>query len=146
MHVDVHQRRVEFEEEHGDGMPVARHGVGEGAADRAGDQLVAHRTPVHIGVLRERIGAAEGGYRDPARKAHPFAFGVDGDRILGEFPADDLRDAAQHAFLARFGRRKIGHRPVRRGIAEADLRKGHGDALDHVRDGACLGALALHEF
>ena len=80
-----------------DRIAVARQHVGIGAADRAGDQLVAHRPAVDIGILLQRVGAVEGRQRDVAGEPHAFALGVDGDRVVGEVGADHLGDARKPA-------------------------------------------------
>src|SRR6185312_17451477 len=97
------------------------------------------------GVLRERVGAAEGGDGDAAGKANALALRVDRDRILRKLPADHLRDAAEHPVLVLASRGELRGRTVRQRIGEADAREGDGDALHHIGYRSGFGALALHE-
>ena len=127
-------------------MPVARQDVGESAADRAGDQLVAHRPAVDIGILLQRIGAGEGRDRDMAGQSHVVAHGLDGDRIVGKVGAHHLRDAAQPPSGLSSVAGKSSVERSEPGQREAHGRKGDRDALDHVAGGRAFGALALHEF
>ena len=120
MDVDVDQCRIERQEKHCYGVAVARQHVGEGAADRAGDQLVAHRTAVDIGILLQRVGAGVGRDRDVAGKRHAFARGVDGNRIVGEVRAHDLGDAAQAPFGGIVGRGQVERGAVGARKCEAD--------------------------
>ena len=54
--VYVDQCRIERDEQRGDRVPVARQNIGEGAANGAGDQPVAHRPAVDVDILLQRIG------------------------------------------------------------------------------------------
>jgi len=58
--IDVDDGRIERQEQHSYRMPVTRQHVGEGATDGTGDQLVAHRPAVDIGILLQGICAREG--------------------------------------------------------------------------------------
>ena len=107
MHVDVDIGRIERQEQHRHRVAVARQHVGEGAADGAGDQLVAHRPAVDIGILLQRVGAAEARQRDAALERDAFAHRVDRNGIVGEVRADHVGDPLQLAVRAVAGRQVV---------------------------------------
>ncbi len=62
---------------------------------RAGDQLVAHRAAVDIGILLQRVGRGEGRHaRRGRRAARPRARPSMAIELSGEVRAHHLRDAA----------------------------------------------------
>ena len=63
--VDVDLRRIAFDEQRRDRMPVRGQEVEIGASERAGERLVAHRAPVDEQELLRGVRPAIG------RQAHP---------------------------------------------------------------------------
>ena len=84
MHIDVHHRRIDVEEQHEGRMPAVEQHVAIGLAHRMGDQLVAHHAPVDVEVLQVRLTAREGRQSDPTPEPQPVAFDLDGQRLLQE--------------------------------------------------------------
>ena len=137
MDIDVDQVRRHLEEERQDGMAVVRQEVAIGPADRAVEQLVAHRPAVDEEVLGLGIGAVEGRQADVAGQAQALALGVDRQRILGEVAAEDRREAAQ----ARLEQLALGGRQVQ----EIALAVAEDEADPVVRHGEpCQGVARLH--
>ena len=66
MHVDVHHRRVDIEEQHKRRVPAIEQHIAIGLAYRMGHQLVANHAPVDVEILQIRLTAREGRQPDPA--------------------------------------------------------------------------------
>ena len=113
---------------------------------RAGDQPVAHRPAVDIGILLQRVGPREGRDRDMAGELDAFARGIDRRANCRETPRPSPGRSAP-AGPPACGRRRqsSGVRSV-----PASVKRTAGKAiamrLHDVGDRGCLGALAFHEF
>ena len=151
MHVDVDQLRVAGEEEHRRRVAVAGEQVGVGRAQRAEQQLVAHRAAVDEEVLRHRRAAREGRQRREAAEAQALALGVDekgvGDEVGAEQRAQTAAEGVEEIAGLGVEAEKVarGVRVGAVGEAEADARRGHGEAADDVADRLGLGAIGAQE-
>ena len=93
MHVDVHPRRVEFEEQHVGRLAAVEQHVAVGQLHRVGDVAVAHAAAVDVDVLL--VGAGPGIRRlgDPAVQPQAGAFVVHAQRLAGEILAQGFAQA-----------------------------------------------------
>ena len=110
MHVDVDQRRIKRQRQHGHGITTLRDRLGIGTADRRQDLLVLHRASIDEGILVGGIAPVEGRHAGKARQPHILALGIELDRIILEVGAQHLGDARQMiiAGAGKFERRAVG--------------------------------------
>lgn len=81
MNVDVHEVRVERDEQREQRVAAARYEIAVGTFDRADQQLVADRPAVHEQELQARIGSVEGRQAREARDRYAITLSGDGERI-----------------------------------------------------------------
>ena len=96
--VDVLGRKLEEQRQHR--VAVAREHVGIGAAHRADQQPVLHRTAVDEQVLVVGDAAVVGRQAGNAREARRPAFHVEHDRVAGQLAGDQQGDASREPFPA----------------------------------------------
>src|SRR3546814_1217494 len=93
VHVDLARRHVE--EQRDDRMAIAREQVGIGAAQRADEQPVLHRTAVDEEILMVGNAAIVGRQADHAAQMHVAAVQIDADAVRGELALGQRRYARQ---------------------------------------------------
>ncbi len=138
MDVDVHRRRVDFQEQHEGRMPAVEQHVAVGLAHRVGDQLVAHHAPVDVEILQVRLAAREGRQADPAPQAQAATFDLDGQRLLEEGRATDRGHAARAADVVP-GLMQAEHGLAVVAQMECHIETGQRQALDHFLQVVELG-------
>ena len=99
--VDVDLGGIAFDEQSRNRVPVGGQEIEIGAAQRAGERLVAHRPPVDEQELLRGVRPAIGRQARPAEEARAVAPRVERDRIGGEIVAQRL---AQPLGETRFAR------------------------------------------
>src|ERR1700730_12762915 len=119
MDVDVDLARIE--EEGDDRVAVAFQQVGIGGADRAEEELVAHRPAVDEEKLRQAVGTAIGREAGETLQSDAFARRIDRKRVAAEAGADERGEADEPAILAARGG-GLARRPVAADQREADAR------------------------
>ena len=146
MHVDVDLPRIAGDAERQDGMAVAGHDVGIGAAHGPEQELVAHGAAVDDEVDVAGAAAVEG--RQPCRpgEREALARGRDGDGIGREIDAEHARGAAQEAGLVRVLGRIGERRQTLASQREADRRVRDGEAAHGLGDRLRLGPVGFEEF
>jgi len=127
--VDIHQRRIKRDPQHGHWIASPRQGVGIGCANGGQDLLVLHRAAIDESILRQRVGLVPGRQPDVTGKAHLFARCIQCNRIGGKLIAQHLGNARE-SVIAR--RRKVQCRAVRTRKRKAHGGEGDGDAPDSL--------------
>ncbi|VFT25795.1 Uncharacterised protein [Pseudomonas aeruginosa] len=144
VHVDVHHRRIDFEEQHEGRMPAVVQHVAISLAHRVGDQLVAHHAPVHIEVLQVRLAAREGRQADPTPQVQAVALDLDRQRLLEECLAAHRADPARAGQLvSRLVQGEDGLAVVAQ--VESHVETGQRQALDDFLQMVELGLLGAQE-
>ena len=136
MDVHIHLLRRHLEEQRHQRMAVAGKEILIGPAHGALQQPVAHGPIVDEQELLGRRCLVQGRQADESRQAMALAFGIDGQRILGEFAAHDggePREARGRRIVQQRGCGGIAqHHALAVAEAEGDLGMRHGQALDHI--------------
>ena len=127
-------------------MAVARQVIRIGAAQRAEQQLVAHRASVDEEILPERVGARERRQRGEAFDHKAFAAGADFNRIGAKLRAEDVGEPRQLAGRSRQGGGPGHRRAFLAREREGDVGPAHGETAHHVAHRFRLGAVGLQEF
>ncbi len=94
MDVDVHHRRIHFQEQHEGRVAAVVENVAIGLAHRMGDQLVAHHAAVDIEVLQIRLAARKGRQTDPAPEAQTVTLVLQRQGLFEKGWAADRADPA----------------------------------------------------
>jgi len=89
MHVHVHPLGRTVQKQRRRRVPALRQQIRVGRAQRAKQQLVAHRASVDEEKLRHRSAARIGRQRGETRQPQPVAFGIDAQRVFGELRSED---------------------------------------------------------
>ena len=148
MHVDVHARRVEPQEQHVRRLAAMEQHVGIGLLDRMRDAAIAHRAAVDVQVLLVGAGAVVGRLRDPAVQVHARGLVVDAQRLFRELLAERLDQAlvGEDRVVVVVARRPIASRrlAVVRG-AQFDIRPRQRQRTQPFLDVAQFGALGAQE-
>ena len=138
-------RGIAFDEQSRDRMPVGGQEIEIGAAQRAGERLVAHRAPVDEQELLRGVRPAIGRQAHAAGEPRALAPRVERDRIRGEIVAERLAKPLGEARFARARGRPVEARAEIGREREADLRRGHREPLDRIGRGQRLGAVGFEE-
>ena len=145
VHVNLLGRDAEEQGHHG--IASLRQEIAIGGAHRAGEQLVAHRAPVHREVELGAIRPVQRGEPGEALDRDLAAQGAHRQRVVHEILAQDAAEPRQ-PMVDQPGR--AGLEPERGalaiGEAEGDLGLGQSEPLHHVGDRRALGPLGFHEF
>ena len=99
--VDVDLVGSAFDEQGRNRMPVGRQEIEIGAAQRAGERLIAHRAPVDEQELLGGVRSAIGRQAHPAEETRAVAPRVERDRIRGEIVAQCLAEPLSETRVAR---------------------------------------------
>ncbi len=136
MDIDVDRigRNVEKQRDHG--MPVARHHLGIGSANRADQQPVLHRPTVDEQILMIRHAAVESRQAGDPAKPDPLADEVDPDAIVDQPAIGQHGDAVGERFAAGDAERA----PPVMFDRETDVGPRHCEPLDHVETRSELAA------
>lgn len=145
VHVDVHHRRVDLEEQHKRRVPPIEQHIAVRLAHRMGYQLVAHCTAVHKKVLQVRLAAGERRQTDPAPQPQAIAFDFNRQRLLQEPRAANSRHPASTRCVV------MGFMQAEDGLAvvaqvEGHVETGQGQALDDFLQVIEFGFFGLEEF
>ena len=151
VHIHVHQPRRAIHEKRHDGVTVTRQHIRIAAAQRAHQQLVAHRPAVDEQILRHRGAPRIGRQAGSPPQANVFARGVNPHGIVNEF-APQHRAKPHHHRVEQFALRGVGAKhlfqaAIRDVIQDKGGRGfGHRQPFDDLGDGHHLGAIRAHEF
>ncbi len=134
-------------------MAVAGEEILVGAADRADQQLVAHRPAVDEEILVAGGGAVERGEPGEAAEPHTLARRRDRQRIVGEVAAENggeprapRRPGVGACEIAALGGKPQQHAILVADDGEGDRGIGHGEAPHGIDRLVALAARGLHEF
>ena len=145
MNIDVDLARIGIDEQCDDRMPVARHQIGIGTAQRADQQAILHRSAIDDKELMRGGGAIIGRHAGKAREPEALPLGRDLDRIGTEIRAKHIGQPGAQAIAGRAlageaDRASVDHE------GEVDLRAGRGQAANDFDRGFALGTIRLQEF
>ena len=144
VHVDIHQRRVHFEEQHiGRVAAVVEH-VRVGLAHRVADHLVADHPAVDVEILQIRLGPGEGGQAHPAVQPQAGVLDVHGQCLIHEGTAAQPRHPGGAQGVVVPGRQLVDHFLVV-AEAEAGLEFAQGDPPEHLFQVVEFGFLGAQE-
>ena len=93
-------------------MAIARQIIRIGGANRADQQLVAHRPAVDEKILAKRVRAGQRRQCGKAFDHDALAFGMDGDRVGAKVRAEDVAEPHQPAGGAGQRRGKVQRRAL----------------------------------
>ena len=140
VHVHIHAKGVQLQEQHIGRMAAAVEDVGVGLADGVGDQLVAHEAAVHVKKLGVPVAAGVG--RQGGEAVHPeqARFGLHragrGQEVVAEQGA--------HAGFAGARGQAVADAPVV-GELQGHVGPGQGHAPEDIVAMGKFGALALQK-
>ncbi len=146
MHVDVHQRRVQLDQQHGHRVAAHHQPVAVGLGDGIGQAAVLDRAAVEEEEDVVAVGAAEG--RQARVSGHPNRLGLVGLGLacgaIHHADRDQLPARVQPPHLDQHvvqpaAAGGLEDQPAVGDQAEAPFGEGHGEALHHVGNVARLG-------
>ena len=147
MDVDVNLVGRQRQEQREHGIAPLRQEIAVSRADRAGEQLVAHRPPVDDKMELKPVRPVQRRQAGKTLEQDAAAFGPHGKRILDKVGSEDapepretMIDQARRAgFEAKDGALLARER-------KRDVRPRQREPLHHLGDGRILRAFGLHEF
>ena len=141
VHIDIHRRRVDLDEQGVARVATAVQHVLVGLAQGVGQQLVADEAAVHEDVLGIPPGAGPGGLGGVADNRQPVDGSLDaaafGEKILAQDGADPA---------GQIGFRQRQADPAVVGEGKGHARMSQGDALHRIGAVGEFGAFGLQEF
>ncbi len=143
--VDLVRRQRQKQREHG--IAPLRQEIAVSRADRAGEQLVAHGTPVDDEMKLEAVRPVQRRQAGKALEQGGPARGAQGKRILDEVRPENSAHAGEAMIeKPRRARLKAKDRALVAREREGDVGPRESEPLHHLGDGGALDALRFHEF